>query len=206
MKLLHIHHMFPLSRVVNLLYSTSVLKFEDLLSLLPENILLDDFREEIVSSLQSTQGEIKSLRREMDDATVNAELIRQDLEAIKKQPLVVEKGAKCSLCKSSVLSDPFYVFPCHHCFHTGCLMKYVSQWCSSRTMKRAEELEKRILTHAPMETLTDEQRRVLDLYREELDQLIGRECLLCGDRMIESIDKPFIDFDLETNLINSWSL
>lgn len=191
-----------------MLYSTSDLKFEDILSLLPEGVWLDDFKDEIIKSLENTQIEIKSLKREMDGATVNADLIRKDFESLKQRSFVVEQSSSCSICEETLLfgENPFYIFPCKHYFHTDCLMQYMKKWCSSRAMKRAQELQKRILvlSQEVISTKSNESRQNLNLYRQELDSIIASECLLCGDRMIDSIDSGFIDYDGEMEEIESW--
>ena len=216
----------PTKEIVDLLYASSEIKFEDILTLLPEGFWLEDFRDEIVKSLEGTQHEIESLRREMDAATINATVIRKDLDVLKKRSFIIAPSAKCSLCEEALFSgDAFYVFPCKHYLHTDCLMQYMKRWCSSRAMKRAEDLQKRILsinsTFEPSpisvagEAVTsttikhDEdnvRRQNLVLYQEELDSLIAHECLLCGDRMIDSIDLAFIDHELEQTEIQSWVL
>ncbi|KAG0260296.1 hypothetical protein BGZ95_004490 [Linnemannia exigua] len=45
----------------------------------------------------------------------------------------------------------------------------------------------------------------LELLRDELDDLVASECLLCGELMIKTIDQPFLaDDELELEL--SWGV
>lgn len=44
-----------------------------------------------------------------------------------------------------------------------------------------------------------------DQQREELDHLIASECILCGEIMIKSIVKPFINPE-EIDIIKSWEV
>lgn len=41
-------------------------------------------------------------------------------------------------------------------------------------------------------------------YREDLDDLIASECVYCGELMIRSVDRPFIDEAEYDAVIQSW--
>lgn len=41
--------------------------------------------------------------------------------------------------------------------------------------------------------------------KEELDDIVASECVLCGDIMIRSIDHPFIGDD-ELDVVSSWAI
>lgn len=45
----------------------------------------------------------------------------------------------------------------------------------------------------------------IDQLREELDDIVASECVLCGDIMIKSIDQPFIG-DEEIDIATSWAI
>lgn len=45
----------------------------------------------------------------------------------------------------------------------------------------------------------------IEQLREELDDIIASECVLCGDIMIKSIDQPFIG-DEELDVATSWAI
>ena len=45
----------------------------------------------------------------------------------------------------------------------------------------------------------------IDQLREELDDIVASECVLCGDIMIKSIDQPFIG-DEELDVASSWAI
>jgi hypothetical protein len=45
----------------------------------------------------------------------------------------------------------------------------------------------------------------LEQLREELDDIIASECVLCGDAMIKSVDQPFIG-DEEMDVIAGWAI
>lgn len=45
----------------------------------------------------------------------------------------------------------------------------------------------------------------IEQLREELDDIVASECVLCGDIMIKSIDQPFIG-DEEIDVASSWAI
>ncbi|KAJ3341550.1 Vacuolar protein sorting-associated protein 18 like protein [Gonapodya sp. JEL0774] len=40
--------------------------------------------------------------------------------------------------------------------------------------------------------------------RDELDDIVAGECILCGDLMIRTVDRPFVDPEKETLAIEAW--
>lgn len=45
----------------------------------------------------------------------------------------------------------------------------------------------------------------IEQLKEELDDIIASECVLCGDMMIKSIDQPFIGNE-EIDVATSWAI
>ncbi|PVV04954.1 hypothetical protein BB560_000530 [Smittium megazygosporum] len=64
----------------------------------------------------------------------------------------------------------------------------------------------------PKDSLTKVDELVKDLVnlelksRKELDDIVARECVLCGEPNIKSIAIPFIDDEKDSDLVASWSL
>lgn len=107
------------------LESTDLLKIEDILPFFPDFVVIDDFKDEIANALESYSAQIESLKSEMDDATRNAESMKEYLNGLKNRFITVDAGEKCSVCSFAILTRQFYVFPCHHTFHADCLVGLV---------------------------------------------------------------------------------
>lgn len=107
------------------LESTDLLKIEDILPFFPDFVVIDDFKAEICSALQSYATKIDDLRREMDDATLSAENIKRDIAALSERFVTVEQGDRCWKCGLALLSKQFYAFGCQHVFHVECLITMV---------------------------------------------------------------------------------
>lgn len=108
------------------LENTDLLKIEDILPFFPDFVVIDDFKDEICAALEGYSGHIDALKAEMDEATKNAEAIKQDIAALQKRFVTVDATEKCSHCALALMTRQFYVFPCHHTFHADCLIGLVS--------------------------------------------------------------------------------
>ena len=113
-------------RAMMFLENADLLKIEDILPFFPDFVVIDDFKEEIAHALEGYSAKIDSLKAEMDEATKTAEVIKQDITALKNRFITIDANELCSRCRSLLLTRQFYVFPCHHTFHADCLISLVS--------------------------------------------------------------------------------
>lgn len=107
------------------LENTDLLKIEDILPFFPDFVVIDDFKDEICTALESYSAHIDSLKAEMDATTRNAEAIKQDIAALEKRFVTIDADERCTVCHQPLLTRQFYVFPCHHTFHADCLISLV---------------------------------------------------------------------------------
>ncbi len=107
------------------LENTDLLKIEDILPFFPDFVVIDDFKDEICTALEGYSAHIDELKAEMDEATKNAEAIKQDIAALQKRFITVDATEKCAHCALALMTRQFYVFPCHHAFHADCLIGLV---------------------------------------------------------------------------------
>lgn len=108
------------------LENTELLKVEDILPFFPDFVVIDDFKEEICNALEGYSAHIDDLKGEMDEATRNAQAIKDDITALKNRFVTIDAGERCSSCGLALLTRQFYVFPCQHTFHADCLIGLVS--------------------------------------------------------------------------------
>ena len=107
------------------LENTDLLKIEDILPFFPDFVVIDDFKEEICTALEGYSAHIDELKADMDEATKNAEAIKQDIAALQKRFVTVDATERCAHCALALMARQFYVFPCHHAFHADCLIGLV---------------------------------------------------------------------------------
>eukprot|EP01132_Coremiostelium_polycephalum_P007999 gene7999-9842_t len=203
-----------------------LLKIEDILPFFPDFTVIDDFKVEICKSLEDYNSYIEVLKAEMDDATNSADLIRKDIQNLRNKYGYVKSDQKCEICNYPVLTKRFYLFSCQHVFHSDCLITELMKHLNSDMKQRVRELQMSISNQSSGsykqsgssgnnpnaanasntnnmnqdETISQE-----DLNKIELDRIVGKECIYCGDIMIRSIEKPFIGLD-EDETLASWEI
>lgn len=65
------------------------------------------------------------------------------------------------------------------------------------------------MVDVPLGSIQVENRRPIDtskITNDTLMELATRECPLCGDVMIDEVQRPFVDLDLEQDEIDSWKI
>jgi hypothetical protein len=170
---------------IDLLKRCDLLRIEDLIPFFPDFVVIDDFKEEICSALESYSRHIDQLKLEMDNSANTAASIQADIKALDKRYAIVMPGEKCRVCGLPLLSRQFFVFPsCQHGFHSDCLGRKVVEGSGLTMRNRIRELQTSIGRGVAGPKRDREVR--------ELDSLVGRECTLCGDHAIKLIEAPFI--------------
>ena len=138
--------------------------------------------------------------------------------------VVIQSDTKCEICESRLLSQGFYMFPCRHAFHRDCLITEVGtltpppphthphaltppQVRIHLTESECSELDQLLVVASAQSAAGSEVgggARGWDEVRTKVDLLVGAECIYCGDRMIHSIDQPFITTETAGAALDSW--
>ncbi|ORE23499.1 hypothetical protein BCV71DRAFT_1797 [Rhizopus microsporus] len=148
---------------------------------------------------------------------------------------LVNPVERCYLCNSPLFNRAFYIFPCQHGFHADCLTDKMYKILPARHIKRLKAIQDYMAKETnpvnqspvgPTAKLMNTAKNVIfstdaaiaenkqehdlvmgkiDQLREELDDIVASECILCGETMIKSVDQPFIDDD-ELDVITSWAI
>ncbi|KAL4656442.1 vacuolar protein sorting-associated protein 18-like [Arapaima gigas] len=193
-------------KAMHCLSDCNLLKIEDVLPFFPDFVTIDHFKEAICSSLEEYNKHIEELKQEMEEATESAKRIREDIQHMRNKYGVVESHEKCAACDFPLLNRPFYLFLCGHMFHYDCLFQEVSPHLSSYKQSKLDELQKKLAaTSQPTKTrhrMKEDETAAASLGKSQLsreqikadiDDIVASECVYCGELMIRSIDKPFID-------------
>ncbi|KAG5440696.1 hypothetical protein PCK2_000284 [Pneumocystis canis] len=173
------------------LMKNKLLHIEDIISLYPDFIKIDNFKEEICSVLKEYSSNIDDLLKKMEALTQSADNIRQNIEDHNKWFVILNKEEKCNICQKMLLNDLFYVFPCQHCFHKDCLYSRMLEETTFWQYRQIQDLQSRM--SKPESDISVKSLEKCRSFDEELDDIISAECILCSSNMIRSIDKSFID-------------
>ncbi|KAJ1964457.1 tethering complex subunit [Dipsacomyces acuminosporus] len=213
----------PASEVMDLVRRSNRLGVEDILPFFPDFTCVDDFKDDICTSLEDYEMQIQDLRAEMDEATRTAEAMQRDMKNLKNRFAILNAEEACQVCDQPLWLRQFYVFPCQHSFHADCLTRRVVSACNRVQRRRIHELQsqsveimkqRRQIRLTPLagrgnreagpqesdEQLEQQLRRV----KKQLDALVAGECVLCGEAMIKSIAEPFVDADQDAD--DSWKI
>ena len=198
----------------------SLLKVEDILPFFPNFVLIDDFKDAIIQSLEEYNNQIEDLRNEMDEITQGTEALRRDIAAVSNRVVTIPQNENCAKCGGAVAQlseggqagvgglDRFYVFPCRHVFRTSCLVDLLVDLSVEGTKKSIQSLcanvpflrQKAPLSVEPSAESTEESCK-------KLDEILGQECPYCGDLLVKSISKAFIrEEEYETGYVRSWDV
>lgn len=172
---------------ISFLKRCDLLRIEDLIPFFPDFVIIDDFREEICTALESYSRQIDSLRKEMDDSATTAQNIKSDIRALDSRYAIVEPGERCWKCGFPLLMRQFFVFPCQHAFHADCLGKAVSAIVGMGKGRRIRELQEIVAGGGLASGGVKKERLV-----KELDGLVGAACVLCSEMAVRMVDEPFV--------------
>jgi len=184
------------------------IKIEDILPFFPDFVTIDHFKSAICESLQQYSSHIAELKKDMEDATAAAEVIRTEIASSKARYQFVRAGDRCSCCSDFLLSRPFHLFSCCHRVHTDCLLDQVMPNLTPARQKRLHELQQLLIVADETDDQSVDSRSAApsrgDQARAEMDDLIASQCLFCGDVMVKSIDKPFVEDDEYDEVMREW--
>ncbi|XP_065343009.1 vacuolar protein sorting-associated protein 18 homolog [Cloeon dipterum] len=184
-----------------------LIKIEDILPFFSDFEKIDHFKESICKSLQEYNQHIQELKEEMEEATKSAEVIREEINAFKNKSAFVSGYDTCHLCDQQLMSRAFFLFPCSHRFHMDCLQTQVIPMLSSKQLARLKELQLKLASMTVKEdaaSIGSSAISTREQVRSEVDSLVAGECIYCGENMIRSIDRPFIDEADHDDIMKDW--
>jgi len=178
--------------------SKDLLKIEDILPFFPDYVQIKTFKEEIIQSLKEYNNSIDLLKKEMEVSDENSKRIMGDIDQLKEKTRYIDtKQQICEICHFSILDKSFFLFPCQHVYHTTCLAEEMIFYIPHSKVEETKIFIKAMIDldnkYSPANTFYQE--KMIKIH-EELGNIVAKECLYCGDLMIESITQPFqtIDF------------
>lgn len=184
-------------------------KIEDILPFFSDFVTIDHFKEAICKSLQEYNQNIQDLKTEMEEATKAAELIRKDIQEFRTRCTFIHTKDVCCTCDAQLLLRPFYVFPCGHRFHSDCLVAALTPMLSMDQRTKLADLQRQLtaISHRPEDTTSvgSVSLSTKDQIKADINELIASECLYCGELMIESIAKPFIEEEDYERVMKEWA-
>lgn len=195
-------------QISRLVRESQELTVRDVLPFMSDSMTIGAFQQEICDCLDAYEGQIITLRQEMDDHRRALSSFKEDLKQAEERCVVISPDQSCMICGENALRERFYAFACAHCFHEACLRALVVTTLPSEKAARLYDLEDMRLQHQAREAGSMSGRvppLPLALVEDELDGLLADDCPLCGRLMIQSIRRGFLDAG-EDDEIESWAI
>lgn len=180
------------------------LRIEDILPLLPDLVLIDALKPEILSALAAYSAHIDALRADMDaSAATAARVTAEHARAASRRAAVLRPGDPCVECAESLLARRFWVWACGHGAHEPCVAEAVVKRGAKGRARRVKELRGVLVRERESGAVvagTKEKEKA----RAEMDEILGAECPLCGELAVRDVDRPFVSEDEAKG--NEWAL
>uniref|UniRef100_A0A8R1TK58 Vacuolar protein sorting-associated protein 18 homolog n=1 Tax=Onchocerca volvulus TaxID=6282 RepID=A0A8R1TK58_ONCVO len=170
--------------------SDSTIKIQDLLPFFPEFTAIEYFKGPLCECLKEHSGKIKKWR------TKSAAIWkRRKITSISFRFTIIRANDQCASCSEPAMTRPFYAFTCRHFFHKDCLEsemkiywtpqeqdKYNSLVEKERILQK--QLEKSISSNWTPKKISECQEELKHV-RDEINDTVAGDCILCGIVMIE---------------------
>lgn len=183
-----------LNKALHYLLKGGFLMLKDLLPLFPESINISEFKQEIITSLNTYNSNINQLSNEMNESlTIYKKLKQQQAENNSNTEVLtlIEPGEPCRLCHKLLVDRNFIVFPnCLHNFHKDCLIKYYLKLKNNYKFRKLYDAFK--------------SGKLID--KHELDNLLLTNCPLCNEQNILTVDLALVDPISDKLLMAEWEL
>lgn len=187
----------PMSYLIKFLISKcDLLKINDLLPIVPDFVIIDDFKNDIVNELTSTADKITKMSLDMDTSLKEADNNKEKIKNFKQDSFqIIEPYDSCLICHQLLSLKKFYVFPCFHSFHQDCLVQEILNSNDYKLKTRIYKLQKNI-------KLNSGNSKIINETKKEIDDIISANCCLCTEININQIEEPLV----KLNMQNEWEL
>lgn len=108
---------------------SEILKIEDVLPHLMDNIKIEAFKEEITSCISIYENDIQNLKKDISSYNKTAENIKFDIFNVKKKSLHVRYDeCICEICNATIKDENIFIFPCGHIFDSNCILNMLQKY------------------------------------------------------------------------------
>ncbi len=114
---------------LSIMEKSQVLKIEDVLPRIMDNIKIEEFKEQISNCIDLYEKNIKNLRDDISQYNKTAEEIKNDIYKVKKKSLEIQyRQCKCDICQCNIKDNNIYLFPCGHMFDAKCIINAINNY------------------------------------------------------------------------------
>ncbi|KAG5420003.1 PEP3 [Candida metapsilosis] len=189
-----------LNATLSYIQKNSPLGLKDLLPLFPETVTINNFKDEIVDSLNEYKRSLQDINMRIQENHSLLTTLKQEAqdETQKRSEYysVIKPGSTCYLCHNLLATKKFIFFDnCQHGFHKECLVRYNLKSKANYNFKK--------LYQSFIRNKDKDQREI----KKEIDDMLCKECILCNEASINNIDVGYLEEnDRDVDEIKAWEL
>ncbi|KAJ3437245.1 vacuolar protein sorting-associated protein 18 [Anaeramoeba flamelloides] len=200
-----------ITRAVEVVSEYPEIRIDDFISILPGFVKLNDFKIQVKEYLAEHTKKMQYLKHNINESNTKIKEIHHKIKNIKHLTTNFQPDHNCSICKKPIgLSNNYFIFKCNHIFHENCLKeKMINQFLSQSEISKVKDFEfsmknqNDILNKNPDLKIKLSTEKDLNKLKNKYNPLIAPSCVLCGNIIVNILDKPFTSsFEEE----NSWKL
>ena len=109
--------------------SNGILKIEDIVPYMGDEIKLNDIKMDIQECIDVYEQGVSQLKQIIISYNKSNNNIQEDIHAINKRKIDLEHSKiKCHECQNNINDNKFFLFLCGHIFDTDCLVKILYEY------------------------------------------------------------------------------
>lgn len=186
--------------------STNVVTVGDLLPLFPEFTDIEALKKPLCGCLRNTSDKINQLKQDIRETAEVMDALKKDLEEKERYFSRIKPSGKCNVCGDIIIKKSLIVFPCGHSVHTDCFEKCVIEKVENMRTSQFKILQKEY-KKAESEYVLKNSRTIkekMNFLKNKMGKVIGQDCPLCGNLVVDLIDKPFFTEEQYKNEMKNW--
>ncbi len=114
---------------LEIMRESDILKIEDVLPHLMDNIKIEVFKEEITSCISIYENDIQNLKKDIVSYNKTAENIKFDIFNVKKKSFGIRYDeCICEICNATIKEENVFIFPCGHIFDSNCIVNMLQKY------------------------------------------------------------------------------
>jgi hypothetical protein len=111
-----------LSKALEIMEKSKVLKIEDVLPYITDSIKIEEFKSHISKCISQYESKIDELKKDIKNYNNTVENIKMDINRVNKKPMEIKYNEfNCEICKESLKNKRIFLFPCGHMFDMNCI-------------------------------------------------------------------------------------
>lgn len=189
-----------LNATLSYIQKNSPLSLKDLLPLFPETVMINNFKDEIVDSLNEYKRSLQDINMRIQENHSLLTTLKQEAhdETQKRSEhySVIKPGSTCYLCHNLLATKKFIFFDnCQHGFHKECLVRHNLKSKGNYNFKK--------LYQSFIKNKDKDQQEI----KREIDKMLCKECILCNEASINDVDVGYLEEnDRDVDEIKAWEL